>query len=157
MKKILIAAVIAFAAVSLRADADGYFMLSVFSPGQLPPASSTIYGARLSLIYGDCHELYGVDFGATGSVRERMNGAQLNLFWNGVGTDMAGFQCGVANTVEGYFAGLQLGLVNVADELYGCQIGLVNVTTHLYGCQIGLLNFATDRAWTFWPFINIGW
>ena len=33
MKKILIAAVIAFAAVSLRADADGYFMLSVFSPG----------------------------------------------------------------------------------------------------------------------------
>ena len=100
-----------------------------------------------------------------------MNGAQLNLFWNGVGTDMAGFQCGVANTVEGYFAGLQLGLVNVADELYGCQlglvdvasaaygcqIGLVNVATHLYGCQVGLLNFATDRAWTFWPFINIGW
>ena len=157
MKKILIAAVIAFAAVSLRADADGYFMLSVFSPGQLPPASSTIYGARLSLIYGDCHELYGVDFGAAGSVREHMNGAQLNLFWNGIGTDMAGFQLGVANTVEGYFAGLQLGLVNVADELYGCQIGLVNVTTHLYGCQIGLLNFATDRAWTFWPFINIGW
>ena len=98
-----------------------------------------------------------MDFGATGSVRERMNGAQLNLFWNGVGTDMAGFQCGVANTVEGYFAGLQLGLVNVADELYGCQIGLVNVATHLYGCQIGLLNFATDREWTFWPFINIGW
>ena len=157
MKKILFAAVIALAAVSLRAEPDGYFMLSVFSPGQLPAPSSTIYGGRLSLIYGDCHELYGVDFGVTGSVREHMDGAQLNLFWNGVGTDMAGFQLGVANTVEGYFAGLQLGLVSVADELYGCQIGLVNVTTHLYGCQIGLLNFATDREWTFWPFINIGW
>ena len=157
MKKILFAAVIALAAVSLRADADGYFMLSVFSPGQLPPPSSPIDGGRLSLVYGDCHELYGVDLGAAGSVRERMNGAQLNLFWNGVGTDMAGLQLGVANTVEGYFAGLQLGLVNAADELYGCQLGLVNVTTHLYGCQIGLLNFATDRAWTFWPFINIGW
>ena len=69
-------------------------------------------GGRLSLIYGDCHELYGVDFGVTGSVREHMDGAQLNLFWNGVGTDMAGFQLGVANTVEGYFAGWQLGLVN---------------------------------------------
>ena len=157
MKKILIAAVIAFAAVSLRADADGYFMLSVFSPGQLPPPSSTIHGGRLSLVYGDCHELYGVDFGAAGSVRERMNGAQFNVFWNGVGTDMAGLQLGMVNTVEGYFAGLQLGLVSVDEELYGCQIGLVNVTTHLYGCQIGLLNFATDRAWTFWPFINIGW
>ena len=157
MKKILFAAVIALAAVSLRADADGYFMLSVFSPGQLPAPSSTIYGGRLSLIYGDCHELYGVDFGVAGSVRERMNGAQCNLLWNGVGTDMAGLQLGVANTVEGYFAGLQLGLVNAADELYGCQLGLVNVTTHLYGCQLGLLNFSTDRAWTFWPFINIGW
>ncbi len=171
MKKILFAAVIAFAAVSLRADADGYFMLSVFSPGQLPAPSSTIYGGRLSLIYGDCHELYGVDFGITGSVREHMDGAQFNLFWNGIGTDMAGFQLGVANTVEGYFAGWQLGLVNVSDELYGCQLGLVdvasavygcqlglvNVTTHLYGCQLGLLNFSTDRAWTFWPFINIGW
>ena len=157
MKKILIAAVIAFAAVSLRADADGYFMLSVFSPGQLPAPSSTISGGRLSLIYGDCHELYGVDLGAAGSVRERMNGAQLNLVWNSVGTDMAGFQFGVANNVDGYLAGLQLGLVGVSYELYGCQIGLVNVATHLYGCQIGLLNFATDRAWTFWPFINIGW
>ena len=36
MKKILFAAAIVLAAVSLRADADGYFMLSVFSPGQLP-------------------------------------------------------------------------------------------------------------------------
>ena len=157
MKKILIVAAMAFAAVSLRADADGYFMLSVFSPGQLPEPSSKICGGRLSLIYGDCHELYGADFGMVGSVREYMAGAQLNLLWNGVGTDMAGLQLGLVNTVEGYFAGLELGLVNVSSDLYGCQIGLVNVTDNLYGCQLGLLNFATSREWTFWPFINIGW
>ena len=171
MKKILIAAVIAFAAVSLRADADGYVMLSVFSPGQLPAPTSSICGGRLSLIYGECHELFGLDLGVAGYARERVYGAQFNLLWNGVGTDMAGFQCGLVNTVEGYFAGLQLGLfdfsgdlygcqlglANSAAAVYGCQIGLVNVAEDLYGCQLGLLNFATDRDWTFWPFINVGW
>ena len=157
MKKIMIVAAIAFAAVSLRADADGYLMLSVFSPGQLPEPSSTICGGRLSLIYGDCHELYGLDLGTAGSVREYMGGAQLNLLWNDVGTDFGGLQCGVVNSVEGYAAGLQLGLVNVSGDLYGCQLGLVNVTENLYGCQLGLLNFTTSRDWTFWPFINIGW
>ncbi len=143
MKKILFALAIALAAVSLRADADGYFMLSVFSPGQLPTPTSSIYGGRLSLIYGECHELYGLDLGVAGYVRERMCGAQLGAIWNGIGTDVAGVQIGLVNTAEGDAAGLQLGLVNVADHLYGCQLGLVNVVT--------------DRDWTFWPFINIGW
>ena len=172
MKKILFAAAIAMSAVSLRASTEGYFMLSVCSPGQLPAPTSSIYGGRLSLIYGECHELYGLDLGLTGYVRERLNGAQLNGLWSGVGTDMAGLQVGFVNTVDGYVAGLQAGafnfcrdlfgcqvaLSNVAfEDMYGCQIGLVNVADRLYGCQLGLLNFATDRSWSFWPFINIGW
>lgn len=143
MKKILFAVAVALAAVSLRADADGYVMLSVFSPGQLPTPSSSIYGGRFSLIYGECHELYGLDLGLSGYVREHMSGVQLAAAWNGVGTDMDGLQLGLLNTVEGDLSGLQLGLVNVADRLYGCQIGLVNIVQ--------------DRDWTFWPFINIGW
>ena len=143
MKKILFVFAVALAAVSLRADADGYFMLSVFSPGQLPTPSSSIYGGRLSLVYGECHELCGLDLGLSGYVRERMCGVQLEAVWNGVGTDMDGLQLGLLNTVEGDLSGLQLGLVNVADRLYGCQIGLVNIVQ--------------DRDWTFWPFINIGW
>ena len=143
MKKVLFAVAVVLAAVSLRADADGYFMLSVFSPGQLPTPTSSIYGGRLSLIYGECHELYGLDLGLCGYVRERMYGAQLDALWNGVGTDMAGCQLGLVNTAEG--------------DAFGLQLGLVNVTDHLYGCQLGLVNVVTDRAWTFWPFINIGW
>ena len=99
MKKVLFAVAVVLAAVSLRADADGYFMLSVFSPGQLPTPSSSIYGGRLSLIYGECHELYGVDLGLCGYVRERMCGAQLDALWNGVGTDMAGCQLGLVNMI----------------------------------------------------------
>lgn len=172
MKKILFAAAIALSIASLRAGTEGYVMLSVCSPGQLPAPTSSIYGGRLSLIYGECHELYGLDLGVTGYVRERLCGAQLNGLWSGVGTDMAGLQVGAVNTVDGYGAGLQVGAMNFLTELYGCQIGLsnvafrdvygcqiglVNVADSLYGCQIGLLNFCTDRNWSFWPIINIGW
>ena len=172
MKKILFAAAVAMSVASLRASTDGYVMLSVCSPGQLPAPTSSIYGGRLSLIYGECHELYGLDLSLTGYVRERMCGAQLNGFWSGVGTDMAGLQCGVVNTVDGYIAGLQLGVMNFTrdlygcqislsnvafEDVYGCQIGLVNVADSLYGCQLGLLNFSTARDLSFLPFINIGW
>ena len=143
MKKILFVAAVALAAVSLRADVDGYVMLSVFSPAELPTPSASIYGGRLSLIYGECHELYGLDVGLAGYVRERVCGVQLDAVWNGVGTDMDGLQIGLVNAVEGDVSGLQLGLVNVADRLYGCQIGLAN--------------FVMDRDWTFLPFISIGW
>ena len=50
MKKILFVAAVALAAVSIRAEADGYMMLSVCSPGQLPAPSDTIHGGRLSFI-----------------------------------------------------------------------------------------------------------
>ena len=143
MKKILCAVAIALGAFSLHADADGYLMLSVFSPGQLPAPSSSITGGRLSLIYGECHELYGLDLGVAGYVREHAIGVQLAAIWNGVGTDMDGLQVGLLNTVEGDLSGLQLGLVNIADRLYGCQIGLVNIVQ--------------DRDWTVFPFISIGW
>ncbi len=157
MKKVLCAVMVALAAVALRADTDGNLMLAVFSPGELPTPTSSIYGGRLSLVYGECHEFYGLDLGVAGYVRDRASGVQLNACWNGVGTDMAGLQIGLINSVEGYFAGAQVGLANVSTTLYGCQIGLVNVTDRLYGCQIGLANLAMDRRWSFWPIINIGW
>ena len=157
MKKVLICAAMAVAAISLRAGTEGYFMLSVFSPGELPAPTSSIYGGRVSVLYGECHELYGIDLGVSGYVRERMAGAQFDLLWNGIGTDASGLQVGLVNTVEGDFSGLQLGLVGVAGQINGCQIGLVNVAAGLNGCQIGLLNFTTSRDWSFWPFINIGW
>ena len=108
MKKILIAAVIALAAVSLRADADGYVMLSGITPGQLPAPSSAIHGGRLSLIYGECRELYGLDIGVSGYVRERMYGAQFGVVLNYVDIAM-GFQSCFANYVEHDFYGFQVG------------------------------------------------
>ena len=157
MKKVLSVLAMVLVAVALRADTDGNFMLAVFSPGELPMPTSSIHGGRLSLIYGECHEFYGLDVGIAGYARDSAAGVQLNACWNGVGTDVAGLQIGLANTVEGHLFGLQAGVVNTASTVYGCQIGLVNVSDRLYGCQIGLANFTLDRSWSFWPIINVGW
>ena len=184
MKKIVFALAVLAAAAS-HASTEGYFMLSVFSPGQLPSPVYSIYGARLSAVYGECHELYGIDLGAAGYVRERMYGLQANVAWSGVGTDFCGFQAALLDMVDGYSAGLQAGLVDISDDNYGgqigavdiagdlygcqiglacfagdvrgCQIGLFNKASRLYGCQIGLANVVTSRKWSFWPFINVGW
>lgn len=172
MKKILLAFVAILATAQLHASLDGFFQLAVFSPGELPGPSYTIKGCRLSLIYGECHEFYGIDIGLADTVRERMYGLQTGAFWNDVGTDAFGIQIGCANNVDGDFSGIQIGLFDAAGNVYGTQIGLVNCawdsacglqlglvnwSENLYGCQIGLVNCVTGRSWSVWPIVNIGW
>lgn len=159
MKKILFAAYVFTAAFSLHASSDGYFMLSVFSPGQLPSSAYSIRGGRLSLVWGDCHEFYGVDTGVAGTTQESAYGLQANAVWTDVDADMFGAQIGgLINTVKGTafgfqsaacnwsgeLAGCQLGLLNVADGSYGCQLGGMNVADDFYGCQLGVANVADD-------------
>ena len=144
MKKILFVAAAVLAAVSLRAEADGYIMMSVYSPGELPGPSSVIHGGRLSLIYGECRELYGLDISVTGSVRERMYGAQLGLILNYVDV-AAGYQRSFANFVEHEFYGLQDGAWNHAAEGYGAQHGIVNTAGYFSGHQSALaINWADE-------------
>lgn len=172
MKKVLFALLAVFSVAQLHAGLDGYFQLAVFSPGELPAPSYTIRGARLSLIYGECHEFYGFDVSMVGSVRERMCGAQTGVLWNDVGTDAYGLQIGCVNNVEGMFSGVQIGLVNAATDFYGYQVGLYNYAwnsaygvqwglfnwaENLYGWQVGLVNSHTSRSWYVWPLINFGW
>lgn len=144
MKKILCAAAFAVFATVLRGEPDGHFMLSFFSPGELPVPTSSIAGARLSLVYGECHEFAGIDVGLAGFVRDGSAALHLNAFWNGVGTDLYGVQLGLANTVEGTLTGFQGGLFGMASGLEGWQLGLANVADQAEGVQTGLANFADD-------------
>ena len=169
MRKLLFAVAVAIAAVSLHAEADGYIMLSVCSPGELPGPSSVSHGGRLSLIYGECRELYGVDFSVSGYVRERMYGAQFGLIFNYVNI-AAGYQRSFANYVEHEFYGLQQGawnhaadgcgmqhgIVNTAGSFSGFQLGFFNWADDLDGLQIGLVNVVANQAIPVLPFINIG-
>ena len=147
MKKLLAMALLAASAVAARADMSGYFMLSIFSPGQLPSPACDVYGVRCSLLYGECHSLSGLDLGLYGTTREYVNGLQLNGV-SVVLSDMNGAQLGLFNWVENEFAGFQCGvLANVADDLAGLQLGCVNTYKAFGdGAQVGLLNFAGDLA-----------
>lgn len=145
MKKLLAIALIAITAVAARADMTAYFMLSVFAPGQLPSPACDVYGGRISLLYGECHSLNGLDLGLYGMTREYVNGLELNGV-NVVLSDMNGAQLGLFNWVENEFAGFQCGvLANVADDISGLQLGIVNTCSAFGdGVQLGLLNFAGD-------------
>ncbi len=141
MKKLLVALMLACAAFTVQAELNGYFMLSFFSPGQLPVPGSSINGGRVSLVYGECQRFNGFDLGLWGHVRERANGFQAACV-NSVGTDACGFQLGLVNWVENDLSGLQIGLVNYANTLSGCQLGLVNIVGSRSSC---------------WPILNLGW
>ena len=157
MKKLLMIALVCAATFSLKANVEGFFMLSMFSPGQLPVPMTHLYGGRLTFLYGECQELFGLDLGGVGRVRERMYGAQLG-FGHVVGTDAAGLQLGLAEFVESELDGCQIGIYNdVAGTTRGLQLGIVNYTSSLVGCQIGLVNIASNHKCSVLPFINIRW
>lgn len=171
MKKMLTFAVVCAAVLSLKANIDGYFMLSMFSPGQIPVPMTHIKGGRVSVFYGECQELIGFDIGAVGRVRERMYGVQAGLA-HIVGTDMRGLQVGLLdlaeselegvqiglwNDIAGKGYGMQLGVYNQGTEFSGLQIGLVNNVDMLSGCQIGLVNIASRHKCPVLPFVNVRW
>lgn len=180
MKKILMALMVFAAAAALKANTEGYVMLSVFHPGQIPIATTSLDGIRINLIYGECQNLNGFDFGISGRVRERMNGFQLagcNLigtdangvqfaFANYVESDFAGFQLGLWNCIGGMGSGFQLGVWNEALKFSGLQLGIVNRVTSGEFLQIGLVNFNEsaisetngDREFGYvLPFVNWNW
>ncbi|MBR4653935.1 MAG: hypothetical protein IKO72_11310 [Kiritimatiellae bacterium] len=171
MKKLLMVLSVSLAALAALANPKGYVMVAAHSPGELPSPAYDINGVRFSLLYGDCQNLNGFDFGFAGRIRERMNGAQIAIGFSIVDSDFNGFELGCVNYVGGEFSGLQLGLwngtvsgygtqlglVNTADYMAGFQCGLFNWANNLDGVQLGLSNVVADRACPWLPFLNIGW
>ncbi len=159
MKKLLMIVMMIAAMASFKASAGQYAMLSVFAPGQIPIAQEHLNGVRLSVIYGDCLSMNGLDVGLVGRTRARFNGLQV-AGCNVVGTDVAGLQLGLLNFVDTGFYGAQFGLWNdVTGPVAGFQLGLVNFAGELDGLQIGLLNFIDEPNPTCYclPIVNFGW
>lgn len=161
MKKLFAVMSVLCATYALQASTDYYVMFSVFSPGQIPVAKSSIDGVCLNLFYGEVQNINGLSLGIGGSrVREHMNGLQLNGgnvvgsavagaqlgFVNLVESDMVGFQCSMWNDVSAYGDGFQLGVCNTAGDLSGFQLGVVNITDNMTGCQIGIFNWESAAS-----------
>ncbi len=144
--------------------------VSVLKPVQFPPSDFSITGARLSLLWGQHRDLYGVDLGVIGNITEQsfvgvgvsggFNWTQgqttiLGLQLAGIGnfntnkTNVYGLQLALLtnyNTAASQVTGIQAALVNYSPHtnIYGVGLGLYNRAQDVYGVQIGLVNVADN-------------
>ena len=129
-----------------------------------------VVGLRLTLPYGECEGVTGVDRGFYGRCRyfegfqlnilrnealDVMAGAQGGIYNSAGRADLTGLQVGLWNEARS-LRGVQLGLINVADTVQGFQVGLVNRTESMYGFQVGGVNVIRDSEIAFFPIVNIG-
>jgi len=124
--------------------------LGIATPVQLPPANWDVYGLRWNLIYGESHNVYGLDLGLVGCNQLKMVGLQLMAAVDWVEGDMAAVQFGgIANAVFGNASGVQLGgIVNYTrGEFAGVQFAPINYDGTFYGFQAGLFNYVKGISW----------
>lgn len=112
---------------------------ATFLPWSLPDCPWKIKGVRFNFGWGYHSKMIGLDSGLFGT----------SGYLGGISATLLG------NLTFGDADGLQIGAVNVVSErTRGVQIGVVNYANELNGLQIGLLNF-NNSGITF-PIINIG-
>lgn len=154
-------------------------------PGINLPASQQVSGARLSVLYGQTGSVSGLDLplfalsdtnhftgiqvalgvGAA-RVRQSFNGVALTAINWHEGRDQ-GVNIGLVNLTN-QVQGLNFGMVNIAQgnalanvgfvnyaERTTFQLGLFNATQHLDGVQIGLGNYAANGIFPVLPLVNI--
>ena len=110
--------------------------LGLVAPVQLPWGDWNVRGVRVSLLYGRCSDLTGLDLG----------------LWNTVNEDAVGLQMGVVNAVA-RLNGVQAGCFNGAIYFKGLQVGLINYAEGARGIQIGLINVITNTGLGGLPFV----
>lgn len=143
--------------------------LSIVPPVQFPPSDFSVTGARLSVLWGNHRDVYGVDLGLIGNVTEQsfvgvglsglfnktkgqtvIIGLQGALGWNYnvQKTDVFGLQFAAVNinVASSSVNGVQFGLANLADHtvIRGAQVGIYNKAQDVYGLQIGIVNVASS-------------
>ena len=129
-----------------------------------------VVGLRLTLPYGECEGVTGVDLGFYGRCRyfegfqlnilrnealDVMAGVQLGIYNSAGRADLSGLQVGLWNEARS-MRGVQVGLINVADTVEGFQVGLINRAESMYGAQLGGVNVIRESDLTFFPIMNIG-
>ena len=130
-------------------------------------------GARLNVLFWTAGGTLDGEVEMGEGKKERdYNGLDLNLFSLSKSKDFTGYQFSIVgmNKVEGDFTGLgqgminyhkgktdgvQVGTINVAQNVKGAQWGLFNSTKKLNGFQIGLINYSPDGFLPIFPFFNI--
>ncbi len=183
MKKLLKSLVVAAAMASPLAMATPA-MFSTVDQTNLP-ADNSVTGIRLSLLHGKVNEVKGIDIAALGiSETNRTTGLNLGVLFFGaskVNQEMKGVSLGALNWNKGQATGVNVGVLNLTNNVRGLnlsavnfsegyttadvgfvsisnksnfQLGFFNMTKQIDGIQIGLINCADNGFFKCFPFVN---
>lgn len=151
VKKIVVLVLLGLAVMSQSAGAEETqpVQLALFNPVQLVPEKDSIGGLRLSAFYTVNKDVTGLSLvwigvnRATGDVK----GVEIG-FGNWVEGSAYGVQIGLVNNAQNRFVGLQYGFANiVGGDFTGMQWGLVNWTQgFMHGAQYGAVNICKGRS-----------
>jgi hypothetical protein len=145
--------------------------LNLVPPIEFPPEDVGVTGARISILWGQHRNVYGLDLGLLGNITsQEFVGVSISGIFNmthgpttALGVQLAGltnintgptrvFGAQLAlgmnvNTAASSVSGLQaalLGNISTFTNIYGVQLGLFNRAQEVYGLQVGLVNMAED-------------
>ena len=178
----LAAACIAIVALSANAADPAPAQFSSFDLNA--PDTNEVRGVRLAAIYGKSGDVTGIDFAFGLSDLDNMRGVSLPLWIGGnrIRNEMSGVALGLVNLHEGQDTGVNIGLLNLTNNVNGLNWGAVNIsngttladvsfaniskratfqlalfnnTDELDGIQIGILNCAKNGFFPCFPLFNV--
>ncbi|NND54549.1 MAG: phaC PHA synthase [Gammaproteobacteria bacterium] len=147
------------------------------------PDKRNVKGVRLSVLYGESGNMSGLDLALGLSELDNMTGLSLPLFVGGnrVNGQFKGLAMGLVNIHEGSDTGINLGGLNLTNNVNGISVGIANISTGdtladisavniseestfqvgffnktdtIVGVQIGFLNCANNGFFPCFPIIN---
>lgn len=147
------------------------------------PDVSEVSGVRLSAIYGQSGSVTGIDFTIGLSDLQNLKGVSFPLLFgaNRIRNQFTGLGMGIVNLHEGSDTGVNLGMLNLTNDVNGLnvaaanistgttladvsfvniseqssiQLGFFNQTDNIRGVQIGFLNCANNGFMPCFPLIN---
>lgn len=175
---------LACSALTLSGLTEAATPIQISLPGLNLPAAQQVEGARASLLYGRTSSVKGIDLPVFAlSDVNNFTGLQLGIFFGAgrVRNQFGGVAINALNWHDGQDTGVNLGFVNLTNNVKGLnwgavniargnalanvglvnyaerttfQIGFINATKHLDGLQIGLANYAENGIFPILPLIN---
>ena len=115
--------------------------------------TDSVTGLQLDLIWSETnYQLKGVSSAWLVNMANQVKGFQTAAFVRA--TDVVGVQLGAVNMTQSV-NGVQVAFYNQAEQLHGLQLGFINYAREInQGLQIGLLNIAENGYLPVMVFVN---
>jgi hypothetical protein len=108
------------------------------------PDNSEVKGVRLTAIYGKSGNVTGVDFTIGLSELDNLKGVSFPLIFGGnrIKNSMTGLGLGIVNIHEGADKGVNVGFLNLTNDVQGLNWGGINISTGTTIADVSFVNIS---------------